>query len=226
MREPSGHKPRRTLVEYLSTGALLLALSVPALAQHHGQAGHFGGAHPGLAHGMQRHEGPGRFGQQPGRFGPRRGQEHLPEWFQQHQHMSLSQQEQALRREPGFNRLNPAQQQRIMRRLRKLDSIPPAQRQRILARNEAFERLSPERRQEVRAAAQAFSQMPVPQRQQMRRAFRVLRTLPPAQRTEILNSARFSATYSPRERNILGNLLSIEPYQPPQPGAPQPRKPW
>jgi hypothetical protein len=223
MREPSGHKPSRTLVEWLSTAALLLVLISPALAQHRGPAGHFGGAHPGFPHAMPRQ---GRFGQPPGRFGPRPGQEHLPEWFRQHQNMSLPQQEQALRREPGFNRLSPAQRQRIMHRLRKLDSIPPAQRQRILARNEAFERLSPERRQEVRAAAQAFSQMPPMQRQQLRRAFRVLRTLPPNQRTEILNSARFRATYSPRERNILGHLLSIEPYQPPPPGAHPPRQPW
>jgi hypothetical protein len=214
MRDLSGHKPLRARVECLATCALLLALTLPAMAQHRGPMGRLGSARPAFPHGMPR----------AGRFGPRPGQEHLPEWFRQHQNLSLAQQEQALRREPGFSRLNPAQQQRILGRLRKLDSIPPAQRRRILARNEAFERLSPERKQEVRAAAQAFSRMPVAQRQQMRRAFRVLRTLPPRQRAQILNSARFSATYSQRERNILGSLLSIEPYQP-QTGTPPQRQP-
>lgn len=150
------------------------------------------------------------------------GGEHLPQWYHQHQDMSLQQQERALRRQPGFNKLSPAQRRRVLNRLRYLDSQPPAVRARIMARNEAFERLSPERRQEVRAAAQAFQRMPVYRKQQMGRAFNALRALPPDQRKEILNSAGFRSQYSPRERHILSNLLSIEPYQPQQQPTPPP----
>jgi hypothetical protein len=150
------------------------------------------------------------------------GGEHLPQWYQQHQNMPLQQQERALQRQPGFNKLNPAQRKRVLSRLRYLDSQPPAVRARIMARNEAFERLSPERRQEVRAAAQAFQHMPQSRKQQLGRAFNILRTLPPHERTAILNSARFQAQYPPRERHILSNLLSIEPWQPTQQRQQQP----
>jgi hypothetical protein len=46
------------------------------------------------------------------------------------------------------------------------------------------------------------------------RAFADLRQIPPDQRSAILNSARFSQEFSPDERRVLGNLLSIEPYEP------------
>jgi Protein of unknown function (DUF3106) len=146
-------------------------------------------------------------------FGRRPGQQHLPEWLSQHQSLSPQQQENLLRREPGFNRLAPDQQQRVMNRLRTLDSRPPAVRQRLLERNEMFERLSPEQRQDVRAASQAVRQMPEDQQRMVRRAFNDLRQIPPDQREAILNSARFVNTYSPQERHVLGSLLSIEPYE-------------
>lgn len=137
---------------------------------------------------------------------------HLPEWLAQHQNLTPRQQEDLLRREPGFNRLTPDQQGRVLNRLRSLDARPPAVRERMAERNEAFERLSPEGKQDVRAAAQAFQQMPPGRQLMMRRAFNTLRQLPPDQRQEILNSARFTHTYTPQERHVLGSLLSIEPY--------------
>lgn len=143
----------------------------------------------------------------------RPGQEHLPQWLAQHQNMSPQEQEDMLRREPGFNRLTPDQQQRVMNRLRSLDERPEQERQRMLERNEMFERLNPEQKQDVRAAAQAMRQMPPDRQTMMRRAFNDLRQIPPEQRQEILNSARFTNTFSPQERHVLGSLLSIEPYQ-------------
>lgn len=209
--------------------AVLLALSSPAHAHPWGRHGGPGGLHPAMgAHGprmgggFQHHENFPR--------GPQRGpymrpqmnpaHEHLPEWYRTHQNMSFQQQERALRQQPGFNRLSPAQRQRVLNRLRYLDSQPPAVRQRMMAWQEAFERLSPERRQEVRAAAQAFQRMPPARKRQLRSAFHTLRALPPNERTTILNSARFRAEYSPRERHILGSLLSVQPWQAPQPPPP------
>lgn len=141
----------------------------------------------------------------------RPGNEHLPEWLASHQNLTLPQQENLLRREPGFGRLSPDQQQRVLNRLRSLDARPPAERQRILAWNEAFERLSPERKQDVRAAAQALNQMPPGRQYMLRHAFHDLRQIPPRQRQAILNSARFTHEYTPQERHILSSLLSVEP---------------
>ncbi len=212
---------------------LLLILALPAHArpwQRHGEPG----PNPGMGArghwngggGFQHQNFPRQqqFRQNRGNYmraRQRPGAEHLPQWYRQHQKLNFQQQERALRRQPGFNKLSPAQRRRVLNRLRFLDSQPPAVRERIMARNEAFERLSPERKQEVRAAAQAFQHMPIYRKQQLGRAFNTLRTLPPQQRDKILHSARFRDQYSPRERHILSNLLSIEPYQPQRPPAPQ-----
>lgn len=144
----------------------------------------------------------------------RPGQEHLPQWMARHQNMPLTQQENQLRSMPGFNRLSPEQQQRAMNGLRSLDAKPPAERQRMMARQEMFERLSPEQRKNVRSSAQEMRSLPQDRQHQMTTAFNDLRRLPPNQRDAVLNSARFAHEFSPEERHVLGNLLSVEPYQP------------
>lgn len=150
----------------------------------------------------------------PGITPVRPGQEHLPQWMQQHQNLPLTQQENQLRSMPGFNRLSPDQQQRAMNGLRSLDARPPAERQRMMARQEMFERLSPNQRQDVRSSAQEMRSLPQDRQHQMTAAFNDLRRLPPNQRDSVLNSARFAHQFTPEERHVLGNLLSVEPYQP------------
>ena len=187
---------------------LLLLIASPLAAQHEPSRPLSGMQQSGGSYGTARPEGV-----RPGAGEPVRGQ-HLPEWMQRHQSLSPEQKEQALRSEPGFNRLPEMQQQNLINRLHKLDSAPPQVRQRILARNEIFERMAPDQKQEIRGASQALSQMSSDRNMAVRHAFRDLRGLPPEQRQNVLNSARFQAEFSPEERTVLGNLLSIEPYQP------------
>jgi hypothetical protein len=92
--------------------------------------------------------------------------------------------------------------------------MPPEQRQRWLGRNENMERLSPERRQAVRGSAQEWRDMDPARKQEVRGAFRVLRDMPPEQRDHVLNSPAYRSMYSDHERQVLGNLLSVEPYTP------------
>ena len=139
---------------------------------------------------------------------------HLGNWLQSHQGQSFAGQENALRREPGFNRLPPQQQQRLVDRLHQLNAMPPEQRQRWIGRNENFEHLSPERRQAFLASAQEERNMDPARQQQVRAAFRVLRDMPPGQREHVLNSPTYRSMYSDHERQMLGNLLSVEPYSP------------
>lgn len=139
---------------------------------------------------------------------------HLGNWLQNHQGESFVSQENSLRREPGFNHLPQPQQQRLIDRLHQLDSMPPQKRQRTLGRIENMERLSPDRRQAIRGSAQELSGMDFGRQQQVRGAFRVLREMPPGQREQVLNSPAYRSMYSDHERQILGNLLSVEPYQP------------
>ncbi|HEV2463911.1 MAG TPA: DUF3106 domain-containing protein [Acidobacteriaceae bacterium] len=155
---------------------------------------------------------------QPMRPGPAmnpaaRNQQHLPAWWEAHRGLSPQQQADALRRQQGFRNLPPQQQQRLINRLQRFDRQPQVQQQRTLNRMEAFEHLSPERRQEVRGASQAFSRMPLQRQQVMRRAFQQLRQMPPGERDRMLSSD-YGRQFSPQERTVLGNLLSIEPYQP------------
>ncbi len=151
--------------------------------------------------------------------GPRMGhsaqrQEHLPQWFRQHQYLPPQAQERALRKEPGFNRLPPAKQQRLLNRLRQLDSMPPLKRERTLQWMESLERLSPEQRQQVRSAMQQVTMMPPDRRRMMHKAFRDLSQMPREQRWAILNSPQFRAEFSDWERQTLGTLLSVQPYTP------------
>lgn len=142
----------------------------------------------------------------------RPGQQHLPAWWQSHRGLSPQQQADALRREPGFNRLPPGQQQRLINRLHNFDQRPPEQQQRMMDRNEMFERLAPERQQAVRGAAQTLARMSPDRQVVMRHAFQQLRGMPPNERQRMLNSG-YGAQFSPQERTVLGNMLSIEPYQ-------------
>ena len=104
-----------------------------------------------------------------------------------------------------------------MNRLHRLDMEPLAQRQRVAEWNERFMALPPERQQEIRGASQALAQMPPERQRAVRQAFHDLRSVPPEARRDALDSARFQAEYTPQERTILGNLLSIEPYEAPAP---------
>lgn len=140
--------------------------------------------------------------------------EHLGGWLQDHQGESFTGQENALRREPGFSHLPEPQQQRLIDRLHQLDTMPPQQRQRTIGRIENMERLSPDRRQAVRNSAQELGGMDPERKQQVRGAFRVLRDMPPSERQRVLNSPAYRSMYSDHERQILGNLLSVEPYNP------------
>lgn len=139
---------------------------------------------------------------------------HLGSWLQNHQGESFAGQENALRREPGFNRLPQPQQQRLIDRLHQLNSMTPQQRQRWIDRNENMERLSPERRQAVRNSTQEYSSLDPARKDLVRGAYRVLRDMPPAQREHVLNSPAYRSMYSDHERQMLGNLLSVEPYEP------------
>ena len=139
---------------------------------------------------------------------------HLGSWLQSHQGQSLTSQENSLRSEPGFNRLPQQQQQRLVDRLHQLDAMSPEQRQRWIGRNENMERLSPERREAVRGSVQEMSSMDPARKQQVRSAYRVLRDMPPEQREHVLNSPAYRSMYSDHEREVLGNLLSVEPYTP------------
>ncbi len=199
---------------------LLLSLaSLPAFAQRHSapggdQRGGFGrpgeGFGPGADRGGYRPGGPGFRG---------RGGEHLPQWFAQHGSQSVQQQEEALRREPGFSRLPPGQQQQLINRLHHLDMQPPALRQRILERNEMFMALPPQQQASIRRSSQLLRQLTPDRQRAFREAFRNLREMPPNDREQAIDSARFQAEYSPEERSIMRNLLTIEPY----PGPPPPR---
>jgi hypothetical protein len=139
---------------------------------------------------------------------------HLGSWLQSHQGQSFAGQENALRQEPGFDRLPQQQQQRLINRLHQLDAMPPDQRQRTISRNENFERLNPQQRQAFLGSAQDLRTMDPARKQQVRSAYRVLRDMPPEQREHVLNSPAYRSMYSDHEREVLGNLLSVEPYTP------------
>ena len=145
----------------------------------------------------------------------RKKQPHLGEWFLNHQNLTQEQQQQALRKEPGFNHLPAQEQQRLQARLRELNAMPPAERERTIAHMEALEKLSPAQRQQMGRIMQKISQLPADRQSLMRAAFHNLRDLPPEQRQAMLSSSQFKSQFSDAERQMLGNLMTLEPYLPP-----------
>jgi len=145
------------------------------------------------------------------------GQQHLNEWLKQNQGVSTQEQINRLQREPGFNRLPPEQQQRLVQRLRQVDRMPPEQRQRVLERVENMERLPPQQQQAVRWSASRLGQLPPNRQQLVKEAINSLRDVPPGLRQSELYSPRYASQLTPEERGIVGNLVTVESYHPPQP---------
>ena len=164
--------------------------------------------------GMARPGGPAGQGHLVGPNG-RRGGEHLPEWMNQHQGMTLGQQQQALDREPGFRELPMQTQMQMHQRLAQLNAMTPEQRARTLAHTEAMEQLSPVQRGQVRGAMQQLGSLPIDQRRQVIRSFRELRMLPPAQRMGMMSSPRYG-WLNYEQRTVLTNLIVVAPLLPPE----------
>ena len=141
---------------------------------------------------------------------------HLGAWLNAHRGVPAQDQERMLRNDPSFNRLPQGQQQRLMQQFDRVDQMPEAQRERRLARAENLERLSPQQRAQVQDSTHRWRMLPADRQTAMKSAFRDLSNVPPDQRQTVLNSARYQNAFSPEERGILGNMLSVEPYQPPR----------
>lgn len=150
------------------------------------------------------------------------GQRHLGEWLEQHQGLSLTQQQQALDREPGFTQLQPQVQQRMNQRLQQLNSMPPQQRNRAIERIEAIEQLSPAQRQQVRGAMSQLGSLPPDRRRAVAQSFHALQQMPPQQRAQYLSSPQARARFNDQERATLGDLVRVAPLLPKATGpAPQ-----
>ena len=156
-------------------------------------------------------------GSQPHLVGPngRRGGEHLPEWMEQHQGLTLEQQQAALDREPGFRELPLQTQIQMHQRLAQLNAMTPEMRARTLAHTEAMERLDPAQRSQVRGAMQQLGSLPMEERRQVIRSFRELRMLPPEQRLGMMNTPRYG-WLNYQQRTVLTNLIFIAPMLPPE----------
>jgi Protein of unknown function (DUF3106) len=141
-------------------------------------------------------------------------QEHLAQWMEHHQNLSLADQQRALQNEPGFREFPPQVQQRELNQLARLYNMNPRQRSRMLDRNEALERLSPPQRQQWNFAVQQLTALPLPRRRLMARAILDLREMPPQQRQQVIDSPSFRGQFSDDERSTLSTLLTAEPYPP------------
>jgi hypothetical protein len=128
--------------------------------------------------------------------------------------MSLAQQQQALRNEPGFDRLSPQIQQNLMDRLAQITSMPRQRRQRMLAYAEAWDRLTPQRQQRVRSALGAIGTLRPDRQRMVREAIRGLREHTPGEREAIMGSSQFRTQFNFDEQNIIRGVVAIEPYLP------------
>jgi hypothetical protein len=178
--------------------------------------------------GQERGRGPGQSGGLIDPNHPRQAQQHLSEWMQSHQKLSLDQQQRALEAEPGFRQLPPQAQQRLHMRLQQLNNMSPEQRTRVTQRTEAMERLTPPQRQQVRDAYAQLGALPEDRRRAVARTFNSMLAMPASERGAYFNSPQVRGQLNDHERDTLDRLLTA-PYlpepgplaRPPQPYQPQ-----
>ena len=144
-----------------------------------------------------------------------RQEQHLQDWINAHQNLTVDQRVEALQREPGFSQLPPNTQLRMIQRMRELSAMTPEQQQVRTTNIEAMEHMNPQQRGQMVGALRAISNMPEDRQRLVRKAFRDMREVPVEQRNAIIKSDRFRSQFTDHERTVLGSLLAVEPYMPP-----------
>ncbi len=134
---------------------------------------------------------------------------HQGDWLRNHQGLSPEQQEQALRSDPGFQKLPAQRQQQLMNQLQRFNRLTPEQRQTMLQRMETWEHLTPEQRQQARMVWDRFRQLPDDRRQAVHQAYQRLLNMPPEQRQRVMSSDRFRSMFNDDERGIIAGSFNF-----------------
>jgi hypothetical protein len=146
--------------------------------------------------------------------GPHRG-----DWLRKYMTLPPHQQEQQLRRDPGFQSLSPERQNHLLDRLRNFNSQSPEKKAQILNRMETFEHMSPQQQQQARNLFNQYRNLPDDQKDKVSQAYRRLRGMPPSARSDLLNSDEFKNNYTSEQRDLLKGMtdLNMNPTQAPGP---------
>lgn len=134
---------------------------------------------------------------------------HQGDWLRNHQNLTPDQQEQALRKDPGFQRLPQERQQQLMNQLQRFNRLSPEQRQTMLQRMETWEHLTPAQRQQARVVWDHFRQLPDDRRAAVHQAYQRLLNMPPEQRQQVMSSERFRGVFNDQEREIIAGSLNF-----------------
>ncbi len=148
-------------------------------------------------------------GQQGYTFHPQGPGPHRGDWLRKYMTLPPHQQEQQLRRDPGFQSLSPERQNRLMDRLRNFNSQSPEKKAQILNRMETFEHMSPQQQQQARNLFNQYRNLPEDQKSKVQQAYRRLRGMPPSARNELLNSDEFKNNYTPEQRDLLRGMTDL-----------------
>ena len=185
----------------LLAGALLAQEAPPAKSEPPATTQERPQKEPGERH--------GGMGMREGHRGP--GGHHAGEWLRKYQNLSPEQQEQALAKDPEFQKLPPERQERLRGVLRRFNSKTPEERQRMLERMQTFGHLTPEQQERARALFARFRNLPEERRHMVRRALRNLREMEPQQRSQVLGSEKFRSAFSAEEMEVLKGMSELAP---------------
>jgi hypothetical protein len=134
---------------------------------------------------------------------------HEGDWLRQHQGMPLEQQQQALRNDPGFQKLPPQRQQQLMNQLQRFSQFTPEQRQTMLQRMETWEHLTPDQRQQALVVWNRFRELPDDRRDEVHKVYQRLMNMPQDRRQQFMNSERFRSMFNDQEREIIAGSLNF-----------------
>jgi hypothetical protein len=133
-----------------------------------------------------------------------------PQWIEQLQQMSPSEQQRFLSNNERFRSLSPQAKAQIWRRLRAWNGLPLEQRQALLERRQIWEQLPADQQRQVRETLlPMWRSLPPARRRIVLGKLRELRTLDGAQREGKFQDESFLEGLSLDERDMLEQLSSL-----------------
>lgn len=206
----------------ISLIAGLMVAAIPALCTSPVWQGRGGSHAPPVRQGAPATSpapGPQAGAQQGYTFHPQGPGPHRGDWLRKYMTLPPHQQEQQLRRDPGFQSLSPERQNHLLDRLRNFNSQSPQKKAQILNRMETFEHMSPQQQEHARSLFNQYRNLPEDQKDKVSQAYRRLRGMPPSARSDLLNSDEFKNNYTPEQRDLLKGMtdLNMSPTSAPAP---------
>ena len=131
--------------------------------------------------------------------------------------LPADEQDQALRDDPGFQRMPAEAQERMRRQVRRMSRMsrrPAGERERMLERERRFSRMTLEQQEQARQVFAEWRRLPRERKQAIQEKLRQLRGLAPEARKQRLEDPAFLEGLEPSEQELMRELANLREVMP------------